>query len=414
MSKTVQVVAIALACSISGCAPVRYYQALSGKTVPEPEPPKIVERGQRAPSHETLAAMSDGLHIARIRKLGEQRFGVVDRSGRVVIPIGYQFLTDLGDNGFKAIGLQSLRGFDRQGKEVSTTLFERELHFQNGQAVAVVKSPSGGSEDSGEERYGVIDTRGETVIPFEYSGIFESGTDANPTVSWYRVRRNVAGPGEPRKLRDGLLDAKGRTVLPITYYDISPGLDRQGLDQGWAKVFEQEYQGVAVNFITGLRMPRNGGSFYGRTVGYSDLLNPPPEALNQYERMLYRKTHAERYRLELFDTHGKRVYDQSDIGVIWDLHGLIAVSRMKQFALLDPDGRPLTPFKYDEVRDYGGGQALMIAAGKAVCIDAVHAPGTERPAHECTQATNKKDAGQRKRSQRGPIAVPAVYPRYGG
>ncbi|WP_031370180.1 WG repeat-containing protein [Lysobacter antibioticus] len=411
MSKVVQVLAIALVCSISGCAPVRYYQALSGKSVAEPEPPKIVERGQRAPSHEKVSAMSDGLYLARIRKHGEQRFGVVDRSGRVVIPIGYQYLTDLGGKGFKAIGLQSLRGFDRQGNEVSTMLFERELHFENGQAVAVVKSAAG---DSAEERYGVIDARGDTVIPFEYSGIFESATDANPAVSWYRVRRDIAGPGEPRKIRDGLLDAKGRSVLPIAYYDISPGIDRQGLDQGWAMVFEQEYQGVAVNFVTGLRMPRSGGSFYGRTVAYRALLNPPPEALNPYERMQYRKAHEERYRLELFDTHGKLVYDQSDIGATWDLHGLIAVSRMKKFALLDADGRPLTPFKYDEVKDYGGGQALMIVAGKVVCIDAALAPGTERSARECTRATTKKVGGERKRRQRDPIAVPAVYPRYGG
>ncbi|ALN78673.1 WG repeat-containing protein [Lysobacter antibioticus] len=411
MSKIVQVAAIALVCSISGCAPVRYYQALAGKSVAEPEPPKIVERGQRAPSHEKVTAMSDGLYLARIRKHGEQRFGVVDRSGRVVIPIGYQYLTDLGGRGFVAIGSQSLRGFDRQGNETSTTLFERELHFRNGQAVAVVKAVVGGSS---EERYGVIDTRGKTVIPFEYSGIFESSTDASPTVSWYRVRRDIAGPGEPGKIRAGLLDARGRTVLPIAYYDVSPGIDRQGLDRGWATVFEQEHEGVAVNFITGVRMHRTGGSFYGRTVGYSALLNPPPEALNQYQKMQYRKEHAERYRLELFDTQGKLVYDQSDIGATWDLRGLIAVSRTNKFALLDADGRPLTLFKYDEVKDYGGGQALMVADGKVVCIDAAHAPGTERPARECTRATTKKEGGKPKRRQRDPIAVPAVYPRYRG
>lgn len=411
MSKIVRVAAIALLCSVSACAPVRYYQALSGKTVVEPETPRVVERGQPAPPHEKATAMSDGLYLARIRKHGEQRFGVVDRSARVVIPIGYQYLTDLGDQGFVAIGSQSLRGFDRHGNETSTTLFERELHFRNGQAVAVVKATVGGSS---EERYGVIDTRGQTVIPFDYSGIFESSTDANPGVSWYRVRRDIANPGEPGRIRVGLLDAKGRTVLPIAYYDISPGIDRQGLDRGWATVFEQEHEGVAVNFITGVRMHRTGGSFYGRTVGYSALLNPPPEALNQYQRMQYRKEHAERYRLELFDTRGKLVYDQSDIGATWDLHGLIAVSRTNKFALLDADGRPLTPFKYDEVKDYGGGQALMVADGKVVCIDAAHAPGTERPARECARAATRQNACKPKRRQRGPIAVPSVYPRFGG
>lgn len=401
--------AFALSCTLAaGCAPVRYYQALSGKQVAQREPPPIVEQGQPAPAHQTVATFDDGLRLARIRKHDEQTFGIVDRNNRVVIPIGYQHIIDRGADGFGAIGLQSLRSFDRQGRETATTLFERELHFVNGQAVAVVKPPGG---DSDAERYGVIDADGKTVIPFEYRRIFERHTQSRPTLSWYLVQRDVGAAGEPKRYRTGLLDARGRTVLPIEYFDISPNVDIEGLDEGWAMLFEREHSAVAMNFLTGVRMPRAGGSFYGRTVGYSSLLNPEPETLNPYEKMQYRKANPARYRLELFDTQGRLVYDQRDIGVTWDLKGLIAVSRAGKFALLDAQGRPLSEFVYDAVKDFGGGQALMERDGNKVCIDAGDPAGTQRAARECRKATTLKHKNDR---ERAPSGFPAVYPRFGG
>lgn len=402
-------IAFALACALAaGCAPVRYYQALSGKPVASREPAPIVERGQPAPAHRTVATFDDGLRLARIRKHDEQAFGVVDRDNRVVIPIGYQHVMDRGADGFAAIGLQSLRRFDRQGRETSATLFERPLHFVNGQAVAVVK-PAGGGSDA--ERYGVIDADGKTLIAFEYRRIFERHTQSRPTVSWYLVERDVSAAGEVKRWRAGLLDARGRTVLPIEYFDISPNVDIEGLDEGWAMLFEREHSAVAVNFLTGVRMPRAGGSFYGRTVGYSTLLNPEPETLNPYEKMQYRKANPARYRLELFDTQGRSVYDQRDIGVTWDLKGLIAVSRAGKFALLDAQGRPLSEFVYDAVKDFGGGQALLARDGHTLCIHAADPAGTQRAARECGKATTLKNKHDR---ERAPTGFPATYPRFGG
>ena len=411
MRKLARIAAVVLLFTLSGCAPVRFYQAMTGKEIPEPKAIPIVERGQRAPSHRKVATLADGLHLARIDRKGRPAYGVVDRRNLVVIPIGYQHITDLGDQGLSAIGLQSVRHFDRQGNEVSATLFEDELHFVNGQAIATIRPAEG---DVRGDRYGVIGQDGRTVIPFEYLNIVEVSTKLRPDVSWYQVQRDVAKPGEPRKVRRGMLDAQGRVVLPIEYYEVSPGYARDGLDNGWARVSEQEYESFTVNFITGLRMQRLGGSYYGRTVGYSTLLNPEPETLNQYEKIQWRKAHDERYRLELFDMHGKLVYDQSDIGDTWDLSGLTAVWRADKIGLLDADGRPLTDFKYDEIKDYGGGQALMIVAGRTVCIDAAYPPGSERAARDCAKAATRKDAGKRERRQRGPMAVPASYPRYGG
>lgn len=411
MQKITQVASIALLCLIGGCAPVRFYQAMTGKEIPEPKAIAIAERGKPAPSHQKVASLGGGLHLARIDRKGRPAFGVVDQRNLVVIPIGYQRIVDLGDEGLRAIGLQSVRNFDRQGNEVSATLFDGELHFVNGQAVATVRPPGGNFMD---DRYGVIDLDGKTVVAFEYLNIVRVNTKLRPDVSWYHVQRDIAKPGEPSKVRRGMLDAQGRVVLPIQYYEVSPGYAVDGLDNGWARVSEQEYKSFTVNFITGLRMQRLGGSYYGRTVGYSTLLNPVPETLNQYEQMQWRKAHDERYRLELFDMHGKRVYDQSDIGDTWDLSGLTAVWRANKIALLDPDGRPLTDFRYDEIKDYGSGQALMITDGRTVCIDAADPPGTERAARDCAKATTKKNAGKRERGQRGPIAVPASYPRYGG
>lgn len=402
-------IAFALSCALAaGCAPVRYYQALSGKQVPQREPPPIVEQGQSAPAHQTVTTYGDGLRLARIRKHDEQAFGIVDGNNRVVIPIGYQHIIDRGADGFAAIGLQSLRSFDRQGRQTATTLFERELNFVNGQAVAIIKPPGG---DADAERYGVIDTDGKTVIPFDYRRIFERHTQSRPTVSWYLVERDVSTAGEPKRYRTGLLDARGRTVLPIEYFDISPNVDVEGLDEGWAMLFEREHGSVAVNFLTGVRMPRAGGSFYGRTVGYSTLLNPEPETLNQYEKMQYRKANPARYRLELFDTQGRLVYDQRDIEVTWDLKGLIAVSRAGKFALLDAQGRPLSEFVYDAVKDFGGGQALMERDGDKVCIDAADPAGTQRAARQCRKATTLKNKNDH---ERAPSGFPAVYPRYGG
>lgn len=411
MRKPARIAAVVVLVALSGCAPVRFYQAMAGKDIPQPKAVPIVERGQRAPSHRKVATLGDGLYLARIDRKGRPAYGVVDRRNLVVIPIGYQHITDLGDRGLSAIGSQSVRRFDRQGNEVSATLFEDELHFVNGQAIATIRPAEG---DSRDELYGVIGLDGKTVIPFEYLNIVEVSTKLRPDVSWYQVQRDVAKPGEPRKVRRGMLDAQGRVVLPIEYYEVSPGYARDGLDNGWARVSEQEYESFTVNFITGLRMQRPGGSYYGRTVGYSTLLNPEPETLNQYEKIQWRKAHDERYRLELFDMHGKLVYDQSDIGDTWDLSGLTAVWRADKIGLLDADGRPLTDFKYDEIKDYGGGQALMIVAGRTVCIDAAYPPGSERAARDCAKAATRKDAGKRERRQRGPMAVPASYPRYGG
>jgi len=163
--------------------------------------------------------------------------------------------------------------------------------------------------------------------------------------------------------------------------------------------------------VTGLRMSRPDGEFYGQTVGYRTLQNPEPEELNQFERMKYREAHPARYRLELFDVHGKAVYDQGDLASMSDLAGILVVERDSRFALLNVKGQPLSDFRFSEIKSYGGGQALVVLGNRTVCIDGADPAHTVRPPEDCDRATRKSNSTQ---SRGGSTGAPAVYPRYGG
>ena len=107
--------------------------------------------------------------------------------------------------------------------------------FKDGLAVALLRVPKEGSIDSARG-YGYIDRKGETVVPFQYSGakdfsegmavvaqFVEKAPEQAAVDSWVDKLLDVVLPDEesqaPRHLQFGFIDSKGNEVIPMQYDD---------------------------------------------------------------------------------------------------------------------------------------------------------------------------------------------------
>lgn len=104
-------------------------------------------------------------------------WGYVDSKGNPVIgaDMDQVFPFSHGVAPVRKVGQKSWMIIDRNGKPVGTDRFEVLYPFTNGLGVGIKTDPVGRS------KYGVVDTAGNTIIPFQFARI--SGTFSGPFVS---------------------------------------------------------------------------------------------------------------------------------------------------------------------------------------------------------------------------------------
>lgn len=134
-------------------------------------------------------------------------WGMIDRSGKVLIPLDYDFL-DVGENGVAAVQLNQKYGFiNAENETIVDFKYYSAEHFTNGYApVAIAEYPNGTSGDSSKDMvstWGAIDESGHEVVPCRYASlkICENGLalvqkhDTN-RYSYIDMQGNAAFPGE--------------------------------------------------------------------------------------------------------------------------------------------------------------------------------------------------------------------------
>ena len=161
------------------------------------------------------------------------RFGFIDGSGKEVIPPQYAAVGGFSE-GLSAAAVISperkkqIWGYiDRQGGYIIEPRFTEAGKFSEGLAAVAV---DGGNEGDGAVRWGYIDKRGEFVIPplFESANAFLDG-----------------GAVVMRDGKFGVIDSNGDTVVPFEYYSIdykAPGFRALAFDGPVSYLrFEDDY-----------------------------------------------------------------------------------------------------------------------------------------------------------------------------
>jgi hypothetical protein len=111
-----------------------------------------------------------GITIAEKADSKSSSVGFIDRDGREVVPFKYNRYND-GGEGYYAVGVGEMNqekwGFtDLKGREVIDPQFDEPSRFYNGYAT-VGKI----NQARGLMQYGLIDSTGRVLIPFEYSSV---------------------------------------------------------------------------------------------------------------------------------------------------------------------------------------------------------------------------------------------------
>lgn len=134
-------------------------------------------------------------------------WGMIDRSGKALIPLDYDFL-DVGENGIAAVQLNQKYGFiNAENKTIVDFKYYSAEHFTGGYApVAIAEYPNGTSGDSSKDMvssWGIIDESGREVVPCRYASLLicENGLalvqkhDTN-RYSYIDMQGNAAFSGE--------------------------------------------------------------------------------------------------------------------------------------------------------------------------------------------------------------------------
>lgn len=141
------------------------------------------------PVYESVRPFNEGYAVV----MRYQRYGIIDRSGREVLPIKYEIITDNANGFFFAGDEDAMALFDYSFKPLTSFIYSSTTGLHEGRI---------GVTSFG--RHGFLDRRGVEVIPCIYddAGIFRLG------------RTMVAADGHY-----GIIDTTGRIILPIEYDD---------------------------------------------------------------------------------------------------------------------------------------------------------------------------------------------------
>jgi hypothetical protein len=186
-----------------------------------------------APQYEDAAPFSEGL--AAVKRDG--RTGLVDRTGRVVVPFRYDraawALTLHGDRGIAWLGEPDVAGYvDRTGAMVIPARYEHAQPFTEGLAL-VQEALSDGVSFIDRDGRVVVRTEGIEGLPFTeglaavrtragWTYVDRTGATVIGPLPYRRVGAFVEGrAGVARGDAWGFIDRSGREVIPTTWAGIT-------------------------------------------------------------------------------------------------------------------------------------------------------------------------------------------------
>ncbi len=159
------------------------------------------------------------LHRDHVDIIKENKCGLMDSVGRIVVPCEYDMLVgSFNEFGLAKVYKKGRIGYvDKSGKEVIKCIYQSVGYFKEGLLNARYN-----------EKYGYIDTKGKTVIPFKYDiGI------------WFEEGLARVAKKEGFEVYFGFIDKEGNEVIPLIYSkakDFKNGIAEVMLDGKWIKI----------------------------------------------------------------------------------------------------------------------------------------------------------------------------------
>lgn len=207
--------------------------------------------------YDAARSFSEGLALVeKTDANGDQSIGYIDQSGELVIPLEYDSADDFSDgialvkqykadfNGWFTSGnnfnAYNCGYIDKTGKLIVPLEYDDAKSFSDGLACVGMADADG----FGTGKYGYINAAGEVVIPLEYRDAdnFSGGLAA---VSKYLDD----GTFQPNPdLKYGCIDVRGQTVVPFAYDRCGAVSDGNGPDRGrFFYVIEDSRLGIFEN-----------------------------------------------------------------------------------------------------------------------------------------------------------------------
>ena len=148
---------------------------------------------------------NNGLFIVEL----EDKWGAVDKDDKVMVPFVYESLQFLDDSGYLQANKKSGEGFiDKTGKELIPFIYYKLSNFHENLAIFSNKQEAG--------KYGVINRKGESVVPPQFNSIQDFSNDMA-----------VVSKLEGEVLELGYIDSTGKEVIP-TQYETARDFTKEG------------------------------------------------------------------------------------------------------------------------------------------------------------------------------------------
>lgn len=303
--------------------------------------------------------------LARFEK--DDKWGVTDRRGKVIVECKYMKIDEYS-NGLARVYLEGRNIMhkhcgmvDESGREVIPCIYDDRFYFGEDGFAKVQK----------DGKYGFIDRKGNEVIPCVYDNV-----NRNPNDGFYRLVRNgyveicdkfgneIMQPSQYlvgdiikgyaqvyHKRKQGLIDINGKMIVPLEYYN---ALQFTG---GYIMVQDEQYITHVYDF--------NGRKYFSTKYNLSDgftmflksaVTSEPAKLFVAYEWVgdfrRYGCLNLQGHTVVPFKYDGIHRFDK-------EINGYAKVEMNHRFGFINSDGVQVLPCEYDDIsfleRTYIGG-----------------------------------------------------------
>jgi len=291
----------------------------------------------------------DNFYNGKARITINKHFAYIDTLGRLIDEIKYNFIERYHNNRawVRKDGLWAV--IDQNGKEIVPPRFADKTDFYEGTAIV----------ENLTEDQGVMDTTGKLILPLSYKDVHREPlghfmaqdsnysiitVDLQGKIKTYAQYNGMTTPVANRaafRTKDGLYgyqDAKGKIVIPPEY--------------SYATAFENDRAVVSLNDSTNLYavIDTSDHILQRFTVGKTPILN------GSFEKVAF--TDELKGMIGFYDKNQKiAAFFISGAGEYED--GLLNVDIDGKSGFIDSTGKIIIPIKYDEVRPFWDGIALV-------------------------------------------------------
>lgn len=289
-----------------------------------------------AAKYDYVSAFYQGLAEVGIDNLS----GIIDKSGREVIPLRYPNIMRSQDGYFVVEDVQAkMAVFNQQGGQVLPAEYALISEYDTSHDVFTL-FVDGATVAMKEVYWGLIDEQGKEILPFEYErlSLLDNG--------WL-----IAG----KDGKTGVIDRQGKVIIPFKYESLSYA------------------EGV---FMMDKLLPDEQSMKNNATAYYSGILDSQGKELipAQYQQVVpllgakrYTVYTQEGYRL--FDAAGKALSDAAWLYIGEGLEGMLEVSKNDRWGYIDEKGEVLIEPQYDYVTSINPDYILAFRGERRQLLD---------------------------------------------